>query len=178
MKQELLALLKKDAWFKGEVKLSSGKVSNFYIDVRRVSLSSRGIYLISHLVWDLIKDDAITALGGPTLGADPIVGAVCLVACENNKTLGGFLIRKTPKEHGRQQLIEGKELSWGDRVVILDDVATSGFSLVGAAQVLEKEKIKVVKAVAVIDRQEGAKESLAKINCPLVSLFTKADFFK
>jgi orotate phosphoribosyltransferase len=178
MREQLLALLKKDAWFKGEVKLSSGKVSDFYIDVRRASLSSEGIYFISHLFWELIEKDNITAIGGPTLGADPIVGAVCMIAYENKRKLKGFLIRKTPKDHGRQQLIEGKELSQDDRVVIIDDVATSGSSLVKAAEILQKEKIKVVKAVTVIDREEGAKENLAKANCPLVSLFTKADFFK
>ena len=177
MKEQLLALLKKDAWFKGEVKLSSGKISNFYIDVRRVSLGSEGVYLISHLVWDLIKNEGVTAIGGPTLGADPIVAGVCMVAHENKKNLKGFLIRKTPKSHGRQQLIEGKELSKGEKVVIIDDVATSGSSLITAIDILRKENIEIVKAVSVIDREEGATENLAKLNCPLVSLLKKSDFF-
>jgi orotate phosphoribosyltransferase len=178
MKERLLALLKQDAWYKGEVKLSSGKVSNFYIDVRRVSLSSEGIWLISHLVWDLIKDAGVTAIGGPTLGADPIVAGVCMVAHENKKSLKGFLIRKTPKSHGRQQLIEGKELINGERVVIIDDVATSGASLITSIEILQKENIEIVKAVSVIDREEGATENLAKFNCPLASLLKKSDFFK
>ncbi len=177
MKQQLLELLKKDAWFKGEVKLSSGKISNFYIDVRRVSLSSKGIYLISHLIWDIIKKDNITAIGGPTLGADPIVAGVCLLAHMDKKNLKGFLIRKTPKAHGRQQLIEGKELSKSDRAVVIDDVATSGSSLMTAIEILQKENIEIVKAVSIIDREEGAAENLAKFNCPLVSLFKKSDFF-
>lgn len=177
MREQLLSLLKKGAWYKGEVKLSSGKISNFYIDVRRVSLSSEGIYLISHLVWDLIKEDNVTAIGGPTLGADPIVAGVCMVAHMNKKNLKGFLIRKTPKSHGRQQLIEGKEISKGEKVVIIDDVATSGSSLIAAIEILHKENIEIVKAVIVIDREEGARENLAKVNCPLVSLFKKSDFF-
>ncbi len=177
MKEELLSLLKKDAWYKGEVKLSSGKTSNFYIDVRRVSLSSGGIYLISHLMWELIKGDEITAIGGPTLGADPIVAGVCMVSHMNKKPLNAFLIRKTPKSHGRQQLIEGKELTPSDKVAIVDDVATSGSSLIKSIEVLSKEKIKIVKALTVIDREEGASENLAKLNCPLVSLFKKSDFF-
>jgi orotate phosphoribosyltransferase len=177
MKQELLELLKRDAWYKGEVKLSSGKTSNFYIDVRRVSLSSEGIYLISHLVWEAIKGDDITAIGGPTLGADPIVAGVCMLAHMDKKNLKGFLIRKTPKSHGRQQLIEGKELSKGERVVVIDDVATSGSSLITAIEILQKENIEIVKAVSVIDREEGATENLAKFKCPLVSLFKKSDFF-
>lgn len=177
MKDKLLSLLKKDAWYKGEVKLSSGKTSNFYIDVRRVSLSSEGIYLISHLMWELIKDDEIGAIGGPTLGADPIVAGVCMVSHMHKKPLNAFLIRKTPKAHGRQQLIEGKELKAGDRVVIVDDVATSGSSLIKSIEVLAKEKIQIVKALTVIDREEGAEENLTKLNCPLVSLFKKSDFF-
>ncbi|MDD4182684.1 MAG: orotate phosphoribosyltransferase [Candidatus Omnitrophica bacterium] len=177
MRDELLSLLKKDAWYKGEIKLSSGKTSNFYIDVRRVSLSSQGIYLISHLMWELIKDDRISAIGGPTLGADPIVAGVCMVSHMQKKLLNAFLIRKTPKSHGRQQLIEGKELKPGDRVVIVDDVATSGSSLIKSIEILAKEKIQIVKALAVIDREEGAEENLAKLSCPLVSLFKKSDFF-
>jgi orotate phosphoribosyltransferase len=177
MKEKLLTLLKKDAWFKGQVKLSSGKISDFYIDIRRVSLSSEGIYLISHLVWDLISKDDISAIGGPTLGADPIVGAVCYLAHEDKKSLKGFLIRKTPKEHGRQQLIEGKELSSEDKVMIIDDVATSGSSLIKSLEILRAEHINVVKAMVVVDREEGAYDNLAKLSCPLVSLFTKADFF-
>ncbi|MEI8348833.1 MAG: orotate phosphoribosyltransferase [Candidatus Omnitrophota bacterium] len=178
MKEELRLLLEKEALFKGEVRLSSGKISNFYIDVRRVSLSSQGIYLISHLFWQLIKDDHIAAMGGPTLGADPLVAGVCMLAHENKRSLGGFLIRKTPKEHGRQQLLEGKELAPGARVVVVDDVATSGASLVKAVEILQNERIQVVKTLVVVDREEGAAQNLAKLNCPLVSLFTKSDFSK
>lgn len=176
IRKELLDLLKKDAFFQKKITLSSGKTSDWYIDVRRVSLNSAGVYLISHLVWDLIKDDNIDAIGGPTLGADPIVSGVCMIACEEKRRLGGFLIRKSPKEHGRQKLIEGKELCADNRVVIVDDVATSGSSLIKAIEVLRKEKIEIVKAVVVVDREEGAGDNLSKSNCPLVSLFTRKDF--
>jgi orotate phosphoribosyltransferase len=178
MKEKLLTLLKNEALYKGPVTLASGKVSNFYIDVRKVSLSSEGIYLISHLVWELIKTEAIYAIGGPTLGADPMVSGVCMVAHENKKSLKGFLIRKNAKEHGRQRLIEGKELVAGERVVIVDDVATSGSSFVKAIEVLKQEEVKIVKAITVVDREEGAKDNLAKLGFPLISLFTKSDFLK
>ena len=92
------------------------------------------------------------------------------------KKLKGFIIRKSPKKHGRQKLIEGKELKKGERVVIVDDVATSGGSLVKSIEALRPQKVKIIKSVAVVDRQEGALEALAKLNCPLVSLFTKSDF--
>lgn len=176
MRKTLLALLKKDAFFKKKIKLSSGKISNYYVDVRKVSLNPEGIYLISHLIFKLIKNDKINAIGGPTLGADPIVSGVSFLAYKNKKKLKGFLIRKNPKKHGRQKLIEGQELKKGDKVILFDDVATSGSSIIRSIEVLRKEKIKVLKAVTVIDREEGAKENLAKFNCPLESLFTKSDF--
>jgi len=176
MKKELLSLLKRQAFFKKRIVLSSGKVSNYYIDVRRVSLSPQGIYLISHLIFNLIKDDPLEAIGGPTIGADPIVSGVCIFAHCNNKKLKGFLIRKSPKKHGRQKLIEGQEIRPGMRVVVVDDVATSGGSLIKAIEVLRKAKAKPVKAVVVVDREEGAAKDLARLGCPLVSLFRKSDF--
>lgn len=175
-KKELFSLLKKEAFFKKKIKLSSGKISNYYIDVRRVSLSPAGVYLISKLIWNIIKNEKIDALGGPTLGADPIAAGVYFLAYKNKKKLKGFLIRKSSKKHGRQKLIEGQELKAGDKVVIVDDVATSGASLIKSIEVLKKEKVKVVKAITVVDRQEGAEENLSKLGCPLISLFTKTDF--
>jgi len=175
-KKELLALLKKKAFLRKRIKLSSGRVSNFYIDVRKVSLSPKGVYLISHLIFDLLKSKKITAIGGPTLGADPIVSGVCYLAYKNKKKLKGFLIRKSPKKHGRQKLIEGPVLASGERVVIVDDVATSGVSLIKAIEVLKKRRIRIVAAVSVVDREEGAREALARYKCPLISLFTKRDF--
>ncbi|MDD3297022.1 MAG: orotate phosphoribosyltransferase [Candidatus Omnitrophica bacterium] len=177
-KQQLLLLLKEKSFFREKITLSSGKSSDYYIDVRKVSLSPAGVYYISHLVWDIIKDDNPDAIGGPTLGADPIVSGVCFLAHENNRKIKGFLIRKTPKKHGRQKLIEGEEILPGDETVIVDDVATSGSSFVKTIEVLRQEKIKVLRAIAVVDRQDGAAEALARLNCPFTSLFTKSDFIE
>ncbi|MCM8827275.1 MAG: orotate phosphoribosyltransferase [Candidatus Omnitrophica bacterium] len=178
MRNKLLKILKKEALFKEKIKLSSGKISNFYIDVRRVSLSSQGIYLISQIIWDMIKKDNPTAIGGPTLGADPIVAGVCFLANQKGKNLKGFIVRKEPKKHGRQNLIEGKELSKKDRIILVDDVATTGSSLINAISVFYEYKLKVLKAIVVVDREEGAKESLEKLKCPLDHIFTKRDFLE
>ena len=175
-RQQLLSLLKREAFLKKKVLLASGKISNFYIDVRKVSLSPQGVFLISRQVFKLIKDLDIDAIGGPTLGADPIVSGVCFLAYQHKKKLKAFLIRKSPKKHGRQKLIEGQELKKGMKVVVVDDVATSGGSLIKAIEVLKQEKIKVVKAISVVDRQEGAVQNLAALDCPLISLFKKSDF--
>ncbi|MCF7887508.1 MAG: orotate phosphoribosyltransferase [Candidatus Omnitrophica bacterium] len=176
MKQKLLKLLKEESYQKKEVKLSSGKISDFYIDVRKVSLSSEGLYLISNLFFQYLNQKQIDAFGGPTLGADPIVAGVCLVAQQNDKNLAGFLIRKTPKKHGKQKLIEGPQIKTGSKVILCDDVATSGDSLLQAKKALDAEGVRVEEVMVVVDRNEGAKEALAKVGCNLFSLFTKDDF--
>ena len=178
MKEDLFFLLKRNAFFKRRVRLSSGKISNYYIDVRRVSLTSRGLYLISHLIWEEVKKDDISAIGGPTLGADPLVSGVCMVAYNQGKELRGFLVRKESKKYGQKRLIEGSELKEGERVVLVDDVATTGASLVKVIRILKKQKVEVVKTVVVVDRKEGAEENLAKCRCPLISIFTNHDFLE
>ena len=175
MKKELLDLIIRDAFVKKPVKLSSGKMSNFYIDVRRCSLAGRGLYLISHLIWEMIKDDNIEAIGGLTLGADPIVAGVCVAAAQNHKNIKGFLVRKTPKEHGERRLIEGPDIAAGSRVVIVDDVATSGSSVIKAVEAAGACGFTVLKAIVVMDREEGARENLSKLSCPLFSIFTRKD---
>lgn len=176
IKQNLFALLKKDAFFKKQVVLSSGKISNYYLDVRRVSLSAQGSYWLAEMIWDIIQKDKPTAFGGPTLGADPIIGGLLCLSAQKGEKLKGFIVRQAPKKHGRQNLIEGKELTKSDRVILVDDVATSGGSLVRALEVLNKEKIKVLKAIVVVDRQEGGEETLKALGCPLIALFKAGDF--
>lgn len=175
-REKLLEILKRDAFFSEPTVLASGRKSDYYLDVRRVSLSSEGIYLISYLIWQMIKNEGVTAIGGPTLGADPIVGGVCSLAFQENRDLGGFLIRKTPKKHGRQQLIEGKELAPGNKVVLVDDVATSGSSLLNSVEILRTAGVDVLKAIVVVDREEGAQQAFSAAGCPLSALFTRNDF--
>jgi len=178
MKEQLIDVIKKDAVFRQKVVLASGKESDYYVDLRRVTLSGEGIYLASHLIWDEIKEEKITAIGGMTLGADPIVAGVCMAAYTDNHDLKGFLIRKAPKKHGRQKLIEGKELDEQDRVVVVDDVATSGGSLVKSIQVLEEHNITVSRVMVIVDRKEGASERLADMGyelCPLLTIDDIAD---
>ncbi len=174
-KSKLLQLLKRDALKQGRVTLSSGKVSNYYLDGRLVTLNSQGAYLVGSIILELIKDKKIIAIGGPTLGADPIVGAVISLAAIKGKRLGGFIVRKNTKRHGMQRLIEGPHLSRGNRVVLVDDVATTGDSLVAAKRALARLGIRVDCAIVIVDREEGAGENLAKAGCRLISLFKKKD---
>jgi len=177
-KEELLKLIIDNAYIKEKVKLSSGKESDYYIDARRVTLMAQGAQLCARLIWDMVQEDHIDAIGGPTLGADPLVGAIAFLSLQENKPLKTFIVRKTPKTHGKQQQIEGPSLHKGERVVLIDDVATSGKALRQSVDVLSQLDVKIIKAICIVDRQEGAKEALAKQGCELVSILDIKDIHK
>lgn len=176
LRAQLLELMKKEAFRKGEFVLSSGKKSSFYIDGRCITLSAEGAYLTACLILDLLEGEATEAIGGPTLGADPIVGALAAVSFLKNMPLKTFIIRKTPKAHGARRQIEGPSLKAGSRLILVDDVATSGRSFVESIDILRGEGFKVDMAICIVDRQEGAKDLLVQKDCRLVSLFTPLDF--
>ena len=176
LKTRLLELLKKEALKKGNFVLSSGKLSNYYLDGRLITLSPEGAYLVASIILNMIKDKKIEAIGGPTLGADPIVGAVACLSYMNKTPLKAFIVRKSTKEHGTQRQIEGPALKAGNRVVLVDDVATTGKSLVEAKEALDKIGVEVDRAVVIVDRGEGAKENLAKAGLRLEAIFEIEDF--
>ena len=177
-RSQLLSLLKKEAVKKGRVVLSSGKVSSYYLDGRLITLSSKGVYLVANLILDQIKDRNIVAVGGPTLGADPIVGAVLALATKKGRGLAGFIVRKNIKKYGMQHLIEGPTMRRGSRVILVDDVVTTGKSLIAAKRALHKKGIVVDCVIVIVDRDEGAEENLAKENCHLISIFKKSDILQ
>lgn len=159
MKDELKQLLKSTGAVKfGDFTLSSGKKSDFYVDCRKVTLHPQGAKLIGRLVLEKFKGLKVDAVGGLTLGADPIVGAVITLS-----DIPGFIVRKKAKEHGTQQKIEGI-IEKGYNVVIVEDVATTGASALQAIEAVEAVGAKVVKVISVVDREEGAAEALAKYN--------------
>ena len=174
-KAALLKILKREAFFKEKITLSSGKESDFYIDARRVTLSPQGAYLCGKIILELIADDSLEAVGGPTLGADPLVGAIASLSHQLKRPMKTFIVRKASKPYGKQQQVEGPLLKLGSRVAVIDDVATSGKSLLHSIDVLEQMGMKVVRALCIVDRQEGAREALAQKNCPLTSIFQLSD---
>jgi orotate phosphoribosyltransferase len=175
LKQQLFRLLEKKALKRGSFVLSSGKVSNYYLDGRLITLSSEGAYLVASIILELIKKEDIDAIGGPTLGADPIVGALACLSHIRKTPLKTFIVRKQAKEHGTQQQIEGPELKKDERVIIVDDVATTGKALVEAKTALDAAGVKAIKAIVIVDRNEGAAENLAKVGLPLESIFSRQD---
>lgn len=170
-REELRQIIIKKAYFKEKITLSSGKESDYYIDARLVTLSARGAYLCARMILDMVVNDDIDAIGGPTLGADPMVGAVAVLSLQADRPLNTFIIRKTSKAHGKRQQIEGPALKEGANVVLIDDVATTGKAFIQSIDVLTELGIHARKAICVIDRGEGARETMARKNCELISIF-------
>jgi orotate phosphoribosyltransferase len=176
LKEKLFNLLNQGALKRGKFVLSSGKESNYYLDGRIITLSAQGAYLVASIILDMLKGEALDAIGGPTLGADPITGALAAVSYINKQPVKTFIVRKQAKEHGTQQQVEGPALKKGDRVVLVDDVATSGKAILEAKQALDKIGVIAEKAIVIVDRNQGAAENLAKAGLKLESIFKIADF--
>lgn len=176
LKQELHGLLR-SCLSKGEVTLSSGKASKYYFDGKLVTLSARGAYLIAELFLPLLHAERVSAFGGLTLGADPIVAAIAARSATSPTPIQAFIVRIQPKRHGTQKWIEGPVPPAGARVALVDDVVTTGNSiLTAAARLGEVIKANVIRAYCLVDRLEGAREALAQRGIPLEALFTRNDF--
>ncbi len=175
-RKKLLKILKQLSFQQKRVVLSSGKISNYYFDGRVTSLNAEGAYLIGSLILDMIKNNDIDSIGGMTLGADPIIGSVIALSCIRKKPVSGFIVRKDKKKHGMQKLIEGTQLKKSDRVVIVDDVVTTGSSTIAAIKAVREIGCRIVKVIAIVDRQEGAGDNIKKLGLELESIFTIKDF--
>ena len=172
MKDELLELLKKYAYKKGDFKLSSGKSSEHYVNCKPVVLTPRGLTLASVMLLSHVEEDAV-AVGGLTLGADPLVSGVTVVCGLDNINLSGLIVRKKAKGHGTGAWIEGPELPEGSVVTVLEDVITTGGSSIEAVKRIRDAGYKVNRVVSIIDRQEnGEADSAMKwSDLELVSLY-------
>lgn len=158
----------------GEFVLSSGATSNYYIDVRKTSLHPAGLKLITKMFYEQLAKDEVTAIGGLTMGADPLVAGVMWWSHEMGKPLEGFLVRKAVKDHGTRGQVEGN-LAGHKRVAILDDVITSGESALIAAEAAESYKAEVVRVMAVVDREQGAQQIFTQRGYPFTALFSIGD---
>jgi len=178
LRARLLEIIREKSYEKGEVTLTSGKRSDFYVDGKQTTLDSEGAYLVGKLFYEMIKKSKIPveAVGGPTLGADPIVTAISIMSYLEGSPIPGFIIRKEPKKHGKALWIEGdKSLTPGTRVAIIEDVVTTGGSMLKAIEVAKAQGLEIVQVLALVDREEGGRENLAKEGYALESIFTKTD---
>ncbi|MFQ5579990.1 MAG: orotate phosphoribosyltransferase [Nitrospiria bacterium] len=159
-------------------KLTSGKMSSFYIDCKKVSLDPEGAYLIGGEIFERIKGmEKVDGIGGMTLGADPIATAVSVVSFMQKDPIPAFIVRKEPKGHGSGQQVEGT-LKEGARLVVVEDVVTTGGSTIRAMDVLREAGYTVTKVISLIDRIEGGGERIAQQKVEFESLYTVDDFMR
>jgi len=163
----------------GDFTLASGKKSSYYLDCRMTTLDPKGALLIGRLILDRMRKEKIqaNAIGGLTMGADPIATAVAVVSAIEEQPLSAFIVRKETKSHGTQRMIEGWDGKRGSRVIVVDDVCTTGDSILKAAGRAEEAGYEVAAAFCVVDREEGGTELIAK-RYPFYSLFTAKELLK
>ena len=172
MKEELLKLLKENAYKKGEFKLSSGKTSEHYVNCKPVTLTGRGLTLTSMMMLEHVDTKVVAGL---TLGADPLVSGVAVCSALDMRLVNALIVRKEPKGHGTGAWIEGPEFPKGTKVTVLEDVVTTGGSSIKAVEKLRDAGYVVERVVTVVDRQEGGKDAMIDAGLELCSLFTIED---
>ena len=175
----LASLLRNKSYQQRPVTLASGRKSNFYFDGKQTALHPEGAHLIGKLLWDEIvrADVPVDGVGGLTLGADPLATAVSLASWDAGRPVPAFIVRKEPKGHGTGQWVEGRgNLPEGSRVVILEDVVTTGGSALRAVERVREEGLQVSLIAALIDREEGGREAIEAAGHRLVTLFGKSEF--
>jgi orotate phosphoribosyltransferase len=174
----LLELLRRLSFQEREVVLASGRKSNFYIDCKQTSLNAEGHFLVGQLfraTIDRVCPD-VEAVGGLTLGADPLASATSLMSFLAGRPLHAFVVRKEPKGHGTGQWLEGVgNLRAGMRVAILEDVVTTGGSTLAAIERARSADLEVAHVIALVDRDEGGREAV-EAQAPLTALFSRHDF--
>ncbi len=175
-KAQLKKLILEKSYRQGTFKLSSGKESDFYIDGKQTTLSAEGAYLCGKLIFEIIKEhrEKIAAVGGMTLGADPLVTAVSLTSFLEKAPIPAFIVRKESKQHGTAAYIEGqKNIPAKATVALLEDVVTTGGTLLKVIDRVEAQGYKVGLVITVVDRQEGGAEILAERGYPPKAGFTR-----
>jgi orotate phosphoribosyltransferase len=183
MKQRLIELILERTFRfteKPTFKLASGKKSNFYFNCKPATLNSEGMFLVGNLLYDLLKSWKklkVEAVGGLTLGADPVANAIAYTSYTKGETLESFVVRKEPKKHGTMLWIEGN-VKKGDRVIIVEDVITTGGSTKKAIERARKCGLIVRGVVVLIDRQEGGREAIKSLGVPVKVLLTKEEIFR
>lgn len=180
-KQRLIEYVREHSFLRSEepvFRLSSGKMSNVYFDLRLTTLSPEGQHLIGNLIYDRLKELGLNprAVGGLTMGADPVASAVAYASYLKGDPIEAFIVRKEPKAHGRGLQIEGN-IRRGDDVVVVDDVLTTGGSTIKAVETARETGLNVLAALVVLDRcEQNGKDNVERSGCPLHSILTIKDF--
>lgn len=171
----LRQLLLERAVRRGEFILASGRKSSYYVDGKMVTLHPDGLFCLSRLMLEILQQNQIQAVGGPTLGADPIAGAIALLSHLTGSPMTAFIVRKEPKGHGTGKRIEG-EIPPGARVAIVEDVVTTAGSILRAVEAVKEETgAQVVLTTVLLDREEGGTEAIRDSGLKFFPLFTRSE---
>ncbi len=154
--------------------LASGRQSHFYFNCKPTTLDPEGMNLIGEVIFDMLKDAPVTAAGGLTLGADPIANALAVISFQKGRPIKSFIVRKEVKDHGTKSGVEGN-IAAGERVVILDDVITTGGSTITAIEQARRAGLVVDRVITLIDREEGGRENILQHADRVESVFTRAE---
>jgi orotate phosphoribosyltransferase len=163
-RDELLTQVRKKAVVQGRVTLSSGKEADYYVDLRRLTLDGQAAPLVGRVMLELTQDWAYDAVGGLTLGADPVATAMLHAAAAQGRALDAFVVRKAEKTHGLQRRIEGPDVA-GRRVLAVEDTSTTGGSVLTAVEALREAGAEVVGVAVIVDRSTGARERVEEAGC-------------
>ena len=174
-RSQLIDFISADAVFHGDFTLTSGKKATYYVDMRKVSLDHRVAPLIGQVMLDLIADiPDVAAVGGMTMGADPIASAVLHQGIARGKEYDAFVVRKEPKDHGRGRQVEGPDVA-GKRVIVLEDTSTTGGSPLSAIEALVKAGAEIAAVAVVVDRNTGAREVIEAAGYPYYAAIGLSD---
>ncbi len=154
--------------------LASGRTSNYYFNCKPTTMDPEGMNLIGSLLFEMLRDAGITAAGGLTLGADPIANALSLISYQQGKPIKSFTIRKDIKDHGTKSAVEG-DVRPGEKVVIIDDVITTGGSTITAIERAAAAGLVIDRVIALIDREEGGRENIIKFAPRIEAVFTRSE---
>lgn len=176
----LIEILRQLSFERRKVILASGRESDFFIDCKQTILTAEGHALVGELMFQALSElPECDAVGGVELGGCPLASAVSLVSFQKGRPLTGFYVRKARKDHGTAKLVEGdKSLKPGARIVLLEDVVTTGGSSLKAVDTLKEAGATVVGIIALVDRLEGGADTIRAAGLPLLTLSTRADFME
>jgi orotate phosphoribosyltransferase len=177
----LIEIIRKRSFGRGEITLASGRKSDFYFNLKPTMLDPEGAALLAELTYEALKDDGLDYIGGLEMGAVPLAGAVAQLSWLKGHPIAAFFVRKKPKEHGARLAVEGlarSEILQGKRVVIIEDVTTTGESALKAVDAVRDAGGEVVLVLTMVDREEGAVETFAQAGLAFRWLFRASEYLK
>jgi orotate phosphoribosyltransferase len=178
MRARLIELIAARSFGRKKIILASGRESNFYFDMKPTMFHPEGAALLARLILDRLSKTGVDLVGGLEMGAVPLVATVSAFSFDAGRPIPGFFVRKAVKDHGTKKRIDGVESVAGKKVVILEDVTTTGGSAIQAVEEVRDAGAEVVLVLSIVDRLEGAGEAFAAAKVPFASLFTRDDFMK